>query len=61
MCVVRRRGLEPLCLELPAEICDYRVQLALAESEVLLGVQRDGYEQVKLLICVSGEFPNAPR
>lgn len=34
----------------------YRVQLASAEREVLLGSQQGCYEHVKLLVCGADEF-----
>ena len=37
----------------------YRVQLASAESEVLIGSQQGCYEDVKLLICRAEEFSKA--
>ena len=37
----------------------YRVQLAPAEKEVLLGSQRGCYRDAKLLICGADEFSDA--
>lgn len=37
----------------------YRVQLASAEREVLIGSQQGHYEQVKLLVCGADEFCDA--
>ena len=37
----------------------YRVQLASAESDVLIGSKQNAYQDAKLLICAAGEFSDA--